>query len=115
MRILNNYLNELFGILAPDGDEVSAPVLNKMNSKISSASSSCSHIKDQRLKDICIKEKILKIKRDTRAELVQAISKCEGKKLCHKIIAAHTSRLNSEFLELEKEISQLKRTKKDED
>jgi len=110
MITINSYLNELFGIFAPSGDEVVDPIINKMNSVINKIYKSCDHIKDDNQKQICIKEKIIKIKKDVRLELVKAISQCEGRRPCHKIIAKNTVQIDSEVSELKSEISKLKKS-----
>jgi hypothetical protein len=111
MTTLNTYLQELFGIFAPSGEHVVDPIINKMNSDINKVYKSCDNIKEDNQKQICIKEKIIKIKKDTRLELVKAISQCEGRKPCHKIIATNTVQIDSELSELKSDITKLKRGK----
>lgn len=111
MTILNSYLNELWGIWAPSGEEVVDPIINKMNDEQNKAYRSCDKIKDENQKQICIKEKLIKIKKDTRQELIRSYSQCEGRKPCHKNIAFAIVKIDKETSELNSEISKLKRSK----
>lgn len=110
MIILNTYLQELFGLFAPSGDKISDPIINKMNENLLKVYKSCDS-KDDNKKQLCINEKMLEIKKETRAELIRGISNCEGRRSCHKIIAKHTSNLSTEISKLQNEISRLKRSK----
>jgi hypothetical protein len=109
--LINNYLNELFGIGAPSGEEVVEHITNKMNDELSKAYKSCDKEKDENKKQICIKENILKIKKETRSELVRSYSKCEGRRPCHREISYMIARIDKELSELNSEISKLKRNK----
>lgn len=111
MTILDNYLNELFGFMAPGGEEVSAPVINRMNNEVSRAQSSCNWEKDNIKRQICINEAILKVKRQSRSELVQSFQKCEGKRLCHRVISNYIVDIDKDIDDLNREISRLRRSK----